>query len=142
MTSETPPPRTARCACGQLTLTGEGEPAMQGLCSCLECQRATGSSVFHHGYWPEAAIRTRRGDARVWRRLADSGRWIDSHFCPVCGSGVFSFAEFAPGMVCIAIGCFADPGFPPPAYSVWERYRPVWLQPPEGCRRFDTQPPD
>ena len=83
---------------------------MHGLCSCLECQRATGSSVFHHGYWPEAAIRARSGETRVWRRLADSGRWIDNHFCPVCGCAPLGFGPGHQGepMAAINVRCLED----------------------------------
>lgn len=113
---------------------------MQGLCSCLECQRQTGSSFFHHGYWPRSAVQAVAGTSTLWRRIADSGRWIDSHFCPVCGSGVYSFAEFDPDSICISIGGFADPSFPSPEYSIWERFKHSWVRTPESCQGMDTQP--
>ena len=80
------------------------------------------------------------GTSTLWRRIADSGRWIDSHFCPVCGSSVYSFAEFDPDSICISIGSFADPSFPSPEYSIWERFKHSWVPTPESCRGMDTQP--
>jgi hypothetical protein len=36
--------REATCHCGQLRLTVEGEPFNVSICSCLACQRRTGSA--------------------------------------------------------------------------------------------------
>jgi hypothetical protein len=37
--------RTATCACGQLTVSCDGEPGLVSLCHGLACQRRTGSHV-------------------------------------------------------------------------------------------------
>ena len=52
-------------------------------------------------------------------RGSDSGRKIERHFCPSCGSTVFWFAELAPDLIGIAVGAFADPSMPWPTGSVW-----------------------
>ncbi len=132
--------RTATCSCGQLSATVSGEPRMHGICSCLECQRATGSAFLQHGYWPRSMVLRIEGQRTTWRRTSDAGRWVDNHFCPRCGSTVFSIAELDPELVCVSIGSFADPSFPAPQYSVWERYRHHWVQAPASCERMDTQP--
>jgi hypothetical protein len=132
--------RTASCACGQLSVTVRGDPKMHGICSCLECQKLTGSTFFHHGYWPISAVQALSGKSASWRRSSDSGRWTDNHFCPLCGSCVYAFAEFDPDVICISIGSFADPAFPAPQYSIWERHKHSWLQIPRDCERLDTQP--
>jgi hypothetical protein len=132
--------RTASCSCGQLSVTVRGAPAMQGICSCLECQRQTGSSFFHHGYWPKSAVVRTQGLSTPWRRIAESGRWIDNHFCPVCGSSVFGFAELDRDSICVSIGSFADASYPAPEYSIWERHKHAWIRTPDGCQTMDTQP--
>ena len=44
-------------------------------------------------------------------------------------------------MINIAIGNFADPGFPPPAYSVWTTHMHPWVETPDSCEiRHETQP--
>ena len=43
---------------------------------------------------------------------------ITYNFCPTCGDTVFYRMSFAPDMVAIPIGAFADPRFPPPTVSV------------------------
>ena len=132
--------RTAACSCGQLSVTIAGDPAYHGLCSCLECQRSSGSAFSYSGYWPKSAIRKIAGNSTRWRRTADSGRWIDTYFCPTCGSALYWYAEYAPDMINIAIGNFADPGFPPPVYSVWSGCKHAWVAVPAGCESHETQP--
>jgi hypothetical protein len=36
--------------------------------------------------------------------IGDSGRKIEIHFCPDCGSSVFCFAGFVPDLIGIAFG--------------------------------------
>lgn len=131
--------RTATCSCGQVAVTVRGDPKMHGICSCLECQKQTGSTFSHQGYWPKSAVQRIAGPTTAWRRSSDAGRWVDTHFCPVCGSAVYFYVEFDPDAICIAIGNFADPGFPPPQYSVWQRHKHPWIQVPAECNATDTQ---
>ncbi|MGH6718417.1 MAG: GFA family protein [Alphaproteobacteria bacterium] len=125
--------RTAVCGCGQLSVTVRGEPGFHGLCSCLECQKASGSAFSYSGYWPKAAVQGIAGTSTVWRRISAKGRWLDTYFCPVCGSAVYGYAEFAPDMINVAIGNLADPGFPPPQYAVWNENKHPWVHVPEAC---------
>ena len=76
------------------------------------------------------------GTSTVWRRISGAGRWLDSYFCPVCGSLVYAYAEFAPDMINVSIGNFADPSYPPPTYAVWNENKHPWVAVPDGCRTF------
>jgi hypothetical protein len=50
---------------------------------------------------------------------------------------VFYLPEMEPGLVAVAVGAFADPGFPPPTVSVYEERRHPWLVVPEDIEHFD-----
>lgn len=132
--------RTASCSCGQLSVTVDGDPEFHGLCSCLACQKESGSAFTYGGYWATAAVLAIRGESGCYRRFAESGQWLDRHFCPRCGCGVYSYAQWAPDMINIAIGNFGDPSFPPPQYAVWNRHKHPWVSIPEGWASFDEQP--
>jgi hypothetical protein len=58
------------------------------------------------------------GVSKVYVRRSDSGREVHHHFCPECGTTVYSFAERAPGLCAISVGCFADADFPAPSFSL------------------------
>ena len=80
------------------------------------------------------------GPSTVYLRGSDSGRKIEIHFCPDCGSSVFWYAEFAPDLIGIAFGMFADPSMPSPTLSVWEATRHPWVTFDHQLDRFTVQP--
>jgi hypothetical protein len=118
--------RHATCACGQLRLTCEGEPVRVSVCHCLECQRRTGSAFGVQAWFRRGGVTKIEGRATQFSRVADSGRRVDFRFCPACGSTVYWEAEAVPDLIPVAVGAFADPKFPPPEISVWERRRHPW----------------
>jgi hypothetical protein len=42
-----------------------------------------------------------------------------------------------PGFITVAVGAFADPGFPPPQVSVYEERKHAWLGLPDEMEHFD-----
>ena len=125
--------RTAACSCGQLRVTVTGEPAFVSACSCRDCQRRAGSVFGVSAFWPKAAVAVLEGESQVWRRISDSRRWIDNHFCRTCGNTLYWHAEALPAVIGIAAGNFADPNFDPPTHAVWTESKHPWVKFPEGC---------
>ena len=111
--------RIAHCCCGSLRAEATGEPALLGVCHCTACQRRTGSAFGVSAYFPKVQVRA-EGPSKVYVRGSDSGRKIEQHFCPDCGSTVFWCSESFPDLIGIAFGAFADPSMPWPPVSVWE----------------------
>ena len=120
--------RHAACNCGQLRLTCEGEPVRISICHCLECQRRTGSSHGVQARFASDQVTKIEGKATQYVRVADSGNPITFHFCPICGSTVYWELASQPDLIAVAVGAFADPDFPPPAISVWEKRRHAWAE--------------
>jgi len=69
---------------------------------------------------------TIEGRTTQWTRLGDSGEPVTFHFCPVCGSTVYWEIGGVPGFIAVAVGMFADPGFPQPFVSVYEERKHPW----------------
>jgi hypothetical protein len=67
------------------------------------------------------------GPSKAYARRADSGLEIRFYFCPECGTSVYYESDKSPDLCGIAVGCFADPGFPPPKRSVWEESLHPWI---------------
>ena len=118
--------RTASCRCGQLTATCEGEPVRVSVCHCLACQQRSGSAFAVQARWPATQV-VIEGPSKGWTRVADSGDSITFNFCPNCGSTVHFAGGNSPDLIAIPVGAFADPGFPPPAFSVWEEHKHPWV---------------
>lgn len=130
--------RIAHCCCGSLRAEATGEPAFVAACHCRACQRRTGSPFGVSTYFPKAQVRI-AGPSKVYVRGSDSGRQIEFHFCPDCGSTAFWHAAFVPDLIGIALGAFADPSMPRPSLSVWETTRHPWVTFDHGLDRFRRQ---
>ena len=131
--------RIAHCCCGSLRAEATREPAFLGACHCTECQRRTGSAFGVGTYFPKEQVHT-EGPSKVYVRGSDSGRKIEFHFCPDCGSTVFWYGELFPDLIGIAFGAFADPSTPWPTLSVWETTRHPWVSFDHQLDRFTAQP--
>lgn len=119
--------RTARCRCGGLSITCEGEPERISVCHCLECQRRTGSAFGVSARFRTAFV-TVQGVRKTYERVAESGCWAHYHFCQDCGSTVFYENEDLPGVYAVPVGAFADPDFPAPQRSGFERRKHGWVE--------------
>lgn len=117
--------RTATCSCRQLRVTCEGEPLRVSICHCLECQKRTGSVFAVQARFPRDRVAF-EGKSSQWSRAGDSGGRATFHFCPVCSSIVWWQPDAMPDIVLVAVGTFADPGFPPPTVSVYEGRQHPW----------------
>lgn len=116
----------ARCACGALTATAEGDPVRLSVCHCLDCKRRTGSAFGWNATYPGDRMRI-EGPRKTFERGSDDGFWVRHHFCPECGVCVFYEIERRPGMISIPAGAFADADFPPPTVEVYEERACHWL---------------
>jgi hypothetical protein len=130
--------RIAQCGCGALTATVAGEPVTVYCCSCVNCQRKSGSVFTYAALFPSDAV-TIAGDHRRWRHNGDSNRWIENFFCPTCGVAVGFLSEGMPGMTGLSVGCFGDPGFAPPLQLYWASRRHRWLTFHNDLTLHDTQ---
>ena len=127
--------REAACACGQLRVTTSGDPVRISMCHCLACQRRSGSAFAAQARWPSDRVEV-SGRFHEWTRTSDDAEETRVfRFCPDCGSTVFYTGSEYPDLVAVPVGAFADPTFPPPRTSVWERRRHPWVSVPAEVRR-------
>ena len=80
------------------------------------------------------------GERRSWGRAADSGNVLTFHFCRTCGSNVYWESQASPDLLSVAVGCFADPDFPPPVRTIWTETRHDWLPFPDRIPHFAGAP--
>ncbi|QFU77068.1 hypothetical protein EY643_16200 [Halioglobus maricola] len=124
--------KKASCQCGQLTASCPDGYLMHVQCSCVDCQRRTGTpSSFQ--VWYKASEVQLSGKYKIFERAALSGNNLRSGFCPNCGTTLFveppmGLALFDVDVIQIAVGCFFDPEFDAPEMAVWTRDMPEWIQ--------------
>ena len=132
----TPPPsRIASCSCGQLRAQVSGEPARVSVCHCLACQRRTGSVFGAQARFPREAVAV-VGTSAEYVRVVDEGTKATFRFCPKCGATVYYTLEGMAEAVAIPVGAFADPSFPAPGFSVYEKRMHSWVSMPSGIERM------
>jgi len=130
--------RIASCSCGQLSIEVSGEPLGVGVCHCLACQRRTGSVFATLASF--ATPYSVNGKATEYARTGDKGAQFIFRFCPTCGTNLFHTEVGEDGSVSVAVGGFAEPGFPPPTVSVYDCRRHPWVQLPAGIKTFSKDP--
>lgn len=119
--------RTATCSCRRVELVVAGEPRRVYACSCMECQRATGSAFAYRAIYADSAILSIKGETRSWRRTGSSGQWLEQTFCTTCGSLVYMRAEGLKDALSVSAGCLEDPAYPAPQMLHWGERKHHWL---------------
>ena len=117
----------ARCSCGAVSLSLAGPSSLVAACHCLECQRRTGAPFGVGAFYPVEAV-TVSGTPKEYVRAAASGGRVRYDFCPDCGSTVYWKADSLPTMMAVAVGAIADPNYPAPVRSVFERSKHAWVE--------------
>ena len=112
--------RTGGCLCGEVRFVARGTPYRVGICHCLDCRKHHGALFHASAIFAEAAV-TVSGDTHNY-----AGR----HFCPRCGSSVFSRSG---DEIEVHLGALDAPDQFRPTYELWTIRREAWL-PPFGLR--------
>ena len=117
---------TAACACGAVEMTVRGRIMAMLLCSCLDCQRSTGTGHSSVALVPSTAL-TVTGSATAFQRPADSGATFTRHFCPACGTPLHGQSSRAPDLRMIPVGFFAGQNdWFNPSQLIFARSQQAW----------------
>ena len=72
--------RQAQCECESFQIVVDGEPVFWGLCSCLSCQRRSGSIVGAAAVFPRDGVSVVSGQYKTFVRTGDTGGKLHQHF--------------------------------------------------------------
>ena len=139
--------RTARCACGRVEVSVEGEPGHVYVCHCDFCQRRSGNVFIASASFPEDQVISITGETRCYNGLEIDGvgavgipEGINYRFCAVCGSSVYFDMIYPPTgqrFFTIALGSFVDAVFPSPTTEFNTKFRHPWVPPIPGALQID-----
>jgi len=127
------------CLCGAVRYEIDGEPAFSGHCHCTDCQKATGTGHVSVTGLPRAAVRI-VGETRGYTSEGESGQPITRHFCPTCGSLLYSAPTAMAGFINITAGTLDDPSVFQPQLVIYTRSRPAWDRIDSGLPEFEGMP--
>ena len=111
------------CLCGNVRVVASGEPYRVGICHCLDCRKHHGALFHASAIFPEDAV-TITGETHEF-----AGR----HFCPRCGSSVFSKSG---DEIEVSLGALDAIDQFRPTYELWTVRREAWLPPFPLTRRY------
>ena len=112
---------TGGCLCGRVSISVRGRPDRVGICHCTDCRQESGSAFTFYGVWP----------ARQFEREGPTSEFKGRHFCPSCGSRLFSVDEHEAE---IKLGILSEAPTPlVPTYELWVKRREAWLRPIDGA---------
>lgn len=115
---------TGGCLCGDVLFSAVGQPYRVGLCHCLDCRKHHGALFHASAIFPQAAV-TIEGETREF-----AGR----HFCPRCGSSVFSRSA---DEIEVSLGALDIPSQFQPTYELWSVRREAWLPAFPVAKRYE-----
>jgi hypothetical protein len=131
-----PGPITGSCLCGAVRFAVRGPLAPAAYCHCADCRKCTGSAFNVSVAVPRAHL-TLSGETRGFAKTADSGNELTRHFCPTCGSPIFTASPQHPDRVFVKAGAFDDPAVIAPARQAWLRSAVAWARIPEDLPGSD-----
>ena len=131
---------TDTCACGTISLRLNGPVLSMLLCSCRQCQKATGTGHAAVAL-VNAASTTLTGTPATFARPADSGALLTQHFCATCGTHVYAQSSRAPDIHLIPVGFFAgNAAWFVPNQLIFARSHQEWDILPDHLPRHETYP--
>jgi hypothetical protein len=95
----------ARCACGDVTVTVRGRVLSMLMCSCEDCQQATGAGHSAVALFRADDVQV-AGDIRSFERPSNSGARFRRWFCPQCGTPLCGRSSRAEGITVVPVGLF------------------------------------
>ncbi len=112
------------CLCGSVRFTAAGRPDRVGICHCLDCRK-------HHGALFHASAIFSKDAVTITGETHD---WAGRHFCPRCGSSVFSCTG---DEIEVNLGSLDAPDQFQPTYELWTIRRESWLPVFSGTKRYE-----
>jgi len=127
------------CLCEAVTYRVTTPPMLAAHCHCTDCRKSSGTGHCTHIVIPEDAFSI-SGKVKSYDRPADSGNIVSRHFCPNCGSPVYSKNSGMPGMVFPRASTLEDLEVIKPKMSVYVSRAASWEMIDPNLPSFDELP--
>ncbi|WP_158741973.1 GFA family protein [Acidisphaera sp. L21] len=82
-----------QCHCGRVTYEADIDPDLVSICHCTDCQNLTGSPYRVTIATDCTKLRLTGAPPKIYVKTGDNGRRRFQHFCPDCGSPLFTGGE-------------------------------------------------
>jgi len=130
-------PTKTHCACGGVTLELAAKPLSMFLCSCHDCQKASGT-----GHAPLALFHKEHvkidGETKGFEVTAASGARVTRNFCPTCGTPLYGETQRQPSLRLVPAGIFEHSQWFKPSSMIFYRTHNHWDELPPDLPTYST----
>lgn len=127
---------TGHCLCGHIVYEYFGPVGPANYCHCVDCRRHTGSAFNICVQMKIDAFKLIEGKPSRFSKQADSGNEIIRHFCPKCGSPIFTSSPAHTEYIYVKAGTIDDPNVVRPTHENWIVSSIPWSRIEEGLRLY------
>lgn len=128
------------CACGAVRYECTAAPVLAAHCHCRDCQRSSGAPMATVFAVPRPDFRLLQGGTATYRYTGDSGNPVLRHFCPQCGSPLFSDVAVLPDLWFVRAVSLDEPGAVTPALHVYCDSAQPWDRPADALPKYGKMP--
>lgn len=129
-----------RCLCGAVVYEYRGLVGPASYCHCEDCRRCTGSAFNVGVRFDVAEFRITSGSPKGFTKRGESGTELTRHFCPDCGSPIYTSSPKHPEHVYVKAGTLDDPTIVKPIRRSWTASAVSWSQVDGGLPSFAKGP--
>ena len=134
------PTLTGGCLCGAIRYSISAPVSELRACHCRNCQRASGAGGTVGAVVPQEAFKITQGKPKRYSAVADSGRTLHRHFCPDCGSQIYSQREQAPQLIVVRAGTLDDSDGLKITTNIWTKSARSWSYIDPASKQVPGQP--
>src|SRR5258707_4741822 len=116
-----------QCHCGRVWYQADIDPANVSVCHCTDCQNLTGSPYRVTVICSAGDVRITGEPVKVYARTGGNGRTRVQHFCPECGSPLFTTGDGGPADCGVRWGSIRQRDQLKPARQIWCRAAAHWI---------------
>ncbi len=117
---------TGSCLCATVKFVYSGKMGPAAYCHCEDCRRCTGSAFNVSVAFETAFFKIVSGVPKGFTKRADSGNDLTRHFCPECGSPLYTSSPMHPDLVYVKGGILDNPKLVRPTYQSWVSSSVPW----------------
>lgn len=129
------------CLCGAVRYVSSAAPVVVAVCHCTNCQKQSGGAFSVNVGMPKGSLRFTAGKTAIFEDKGSSGMPVYRHFCPSCGSPIYSDAVASAQFDWLKAGTLDDTSWVKPAVEIWCQSAQSWVPHREGVPRFPQSPP-
>jgi hypothetical protein len=117
-----------QCHCGAIAYEAGVDPQKASICHCSDCQTLSGAPFRASVPARAENLHFRKGQPRIYVKVADSGNRRAQGFCGNCGTSLYSTSADDPQVYNLRLGAIKQRAQIAPQRQIWCESGLAWSQ--------------